>query len=459
MKKRITHRIFCLALVFILLAFALAACVYPTHTVTFVLGDGRENVVAEVSGAGLDYVPDAPSEDMVFAGWFKDEARTKPYLSKSVLTDITLYARFVKKGSAVVTFVYGDGITPDTTLVMSGALTEPKEPTRAGYIFNGWRNEATGQYYEFGTEPAEAFTVLSAVWQPVLSGVRFTVNLNGGGNASVSTLQYNAKPSVPSTPFRDGFVFTGWYANAECTAAFDFDAPLTKNTTVYAGWLADAGALGNELALGVLKAAVKVKVEQYEIGFLGSTNGIESVGSGIIYAKQGGYYYILTNEHVIERGSKYPNIEYTVYDAFGNEHEATLMAHDAAYDLAVVRIAVPEDSKLAVAKLGENDPARGDFLISVGNPGGLVNTVTYGNLCFYAEVPLSSGSSLDFEVGCHNAPIDHGSSGGAVLNDGLVIVGINFASATSSDGTALGAFIQISQVRKFLAASGCLFGL
>ena len=61
----------------------------------------------------------------------------------------------------------------------------------------------------------------------------------GNGGASYTSAQYvekGGKVAKPDDPSRPGFVFTGWFADADCKVPFDFSAPVSDNTAAYAGW-------------------------------------------------------------------------------------------------------------------------------------------------------------------------------------------------------------------------------
>ncbi len=448
--KKTTVRASLAALIVLLALCLLAACSEPTYTVTFVLADGRDNVVVDVTPTSELYVPESTEESLVFGGWFTDRECTHPFLGR-LSGDTTLYARFIEKGNFVVTFIYGNG-SGDTTLVMQGVLNEPTAPVRDGYAFMGWEDASTGLKYEFGTEPQDAHTVLVATWRAAVGGLNFTAYPENGADPEVYNVAYNALPKKPDTPKRDGYEFLGWYADKECTSPYDFTKPVVRDTAVYAGWTRDIASLGNEIAERVLLSAVKVN-SLHRSSEAGVTGGFTSVGSGVIYNYRSGYYYVLTNQHVVEDDSEYPLTEHLIYDAYGNEYNATLASlPDAAYDLAVLKF--PKGSReLNVASLSEWDVAVGSKVVSVGNPGGVMNTVTYGECKYHKEANVT-GSQVKFSIGWHDTPVSNGSSGGAVFNLALEVVGINFASNTDNDGSFnYGVFIPISRVREYLAAN------
>ena len=87
---------------------------------------------------------------------------------------------------------------------------------------------------------AEAGRILVSpgeVEQPEVTGVRLTFDNNyEGGGSSYAILGEGEATWVPSAPEREGYVFIGWYVDAECTELFVFGGTLEADTTVYAGW-------------------------------------------------------------------------------------------------------------------------------------------------------------------------------------------------------------------------------
>ena len=93
-----------------------------------------------------------------------------------------------------------------------------------------------------------------------------------------------------------------------------------------------------------------------------------SQGSGFFVSDDG---YLVTNNHVIEGGSKF-----TVVTSEGKELEAALIGADPRTDLAVLKVEAKE--KLTYVDFGNKRPRTGDWVVAVGNPFGLGGTVTAG---------------------------------------------------------------------------------
>ena len=121
------------------------------------------------------------------------------------------------------------------------------------------------------------------------------------------------------------------------------------------------------------------------------------------------------------------------------------------YDLALLCFRYNPTDKHMLEEIGiGEDPKVHDYVVALGTPSGLKNAITYGSVLEYGQIKAGDDESLKkvkFDVVIHNAPLDHGSSGGARLNTGGYLVGINFAGY--NDGT-YGCSIPISKVLEFL---------
>ena len=186
-----------------------------------------------------------------------------------------------------------------------------------------------------------------------------------------------------------------------------------------------------------------------------STEQYESQGSGVIYAKDDKYYYILTNHHVIDSDPDFPETSYTIYDCYGTEYNGTFVHSDATYDLAVIRITRGTEA-LCVASLASRDPKKGTNVAVLSTSNNLYNSLTYGKIreCKSVETHDKNGNidtNVAFPVLWHNAPMWDGGSGSVLLNMDMELVGINYAVATDNDGNFIYGFaISVSRVREYL---------
>ena len=147
------------------------------------------------------------------------------------------------------------------------------------------------------------------------------------------------------------------------------------------------------------------------------------LGSGVIVSQDG---YILTNHHVIDDSTR---IQVELSD--GRVVDGTLVGSDQPSDLAVVKIA---QKNLPVVAFGDSGAMRvGDIVLAVGNPLGVGQTVTMGIVSAKGRATgVGDGSFEDFLQ--TDAPINHGNSGGALVNTRGELVGINSQIVSPSGG-------------------------
>jgi len=148
-----------------------------------------------------------------------------------------------------------------------------------------------------------------------------------------------------------------------------------------------------------------------------------SLGSGVIVDADKGL--VLTNNHVIANADK---IAVTLKD--GRSFDAELVGADPESDLAVVRIPA---KNLTALPLGDSGQLRvGDFVVAVGDPFGLGQTVTSGIVSALGRHGVGRGGLQDYIQ--TDAPINPGNSGGALVNLRGELVGINAAIVSPSGG-------------------------
>ncbi len=150
---------------------------------------------------------------------------------------------------------------------------------------------------------------------------------------------------------------------------------------------------------------------------------VQGVGSGVIVNSQG---YILTNHHVVDGA-----LEIRVELTDGRSFTAKLVGSDPPSDLAVLKV---EAANLPTLALGDSDKVRvGDVVLAIGNPLGIGQTVTSGIISAKGRsTGLSDGSFEDFLQ--TDAAINRGNSGGALINAGGELIGINSQILSPSGG-------------------------
>ncbi|MGD7034231.1 DegQ family serine endoprotease [Methylotuvimicrobium buryatense] len=148
-----------------------------------------------------------------------------------------------------------------------------------------------------------------------------------------------------------------------------------------------------------------------------------SLGSGVIVDSAKGY--VLTNNHVIDKADK---IMVTLHD--GRQLDAKLIGADPEADVAVVQIAA---DNLVALPISNSDELRvGDFVIAIGSPFGLSQTVTSGIVSALGRSGLGIEGYEDFIQ--TDASINPGNSGGALVNLRGEFVGMNTAILAPGGG-------------------------
>lgn len=160
----------------------------------------------------------------------------------------------------------------------------------------------------------------------------------------------------------------------------------------------------------------------------------QSLGSGFIVDKDG---YILTNNHVVAGAN-----EIKVKLADGREFKAKVIGRDSKTDIALIKISSPFRD-LPTLPLGDSDSVQvGEWVIAVGNPFGLGNTVTQGIISATGRV-IGAGPYDNFLQ--TDAPINPGNSGGPLVNLKGEAVGI--CTAIVAGGQGIGFAIPINMAK------------
>jgi serine protease Do/serine protease DegQ len=165
-----------------------------------------------------------------------------------------------------------------------------------------------------------------------------------------------------------------------------------------------------------------------------------AAGSGVIVDAASGY--VLTNHHVI-KGAR----EVVVILKDGREFKARLVGSDAGTDIAVLKI---DAENLRALRLGDSDALSvGDFVLAIGNPFGIGQTVTSGIVSALGRSGLNIEGYEDFIQ--TDAAINPGNSGGALVNLKGELVGINTAIIGPAGGNVgIGFAVPSNMVRQVM---------
>jgi len=176
--------------------------------------------------------------------------------------------------------------------------------------------------------------------------------------------------------------------------------------------------------------------EFFERFFQGQPNAPRkerSLGSGFIISADG---YILTNNHVVDGAD-----EIKVKLADGRSFSAQIKGGDTKLDLALLKIDTGES--LPVAKLGDSGKLQvGEWVIAIGNPFGLEQTVTVGIVSAKGRV-IGAGPYDDFIQ--TDASINPGNSGGPLFNAAGEVIGINTAIIANGQGIGFATPVNAAQ--------------
>ena len=166
----------------------------------------------------------------------------------------------------------------------------------------------------------------------------------------------------------------------------------------------------------------------------------QSAGSGVIVDRARGY--VLTNNHVINNAQE---VVVTLKDR--RTLKARLVGTDPGTDIAVLKI---DAHNLAELRFGDSDAMNvGDFVVAIGNPFGIGQTVTSGIVSALGRTGLGIEGYEDFIQ--TDASINPGNSGGALVNLGGELIGINTAILGPSGGSAgIGFAVPSNMVRKVM---------
>jgi S1-C subfamily serine protease len=226
----------------------------------------------------------------------------------------------------------------------------------------------------------------------------------------------------------------GGFPTTKTTITHDITVPTTSVTSgqvepVRNGPLT-IGEIYRRVAPGVVQITATSEVvtpaDPFVNPFGPTVQTEEALGSGFVIDKAGD---IVTNDHVVA-GAK------TVRVSFSNNesYKATIVGADPTTDLAVLRVNANARA-LTPLQLGDSDRVQvGDEVVAIGNPFGLSRTVTAGIVSALQRQILSPNQYTIDHVIQTDAAINHGNSGGPLLNADGQVIGVNAQIDTGNSG-------------------------
>ena len=309
--------------------------------------DGFSSITSTATATGTYYSDDSTfTEDVdydeeitlptptrpgyTFNGWFDEEGNEYTDGAWSTTSDVTLYASWTANEYTIT--LDGNGVTPDDTTITVTYDTEFTLPEleRTGYTFNGWF-DADGNQVTSGTWTTSSDVTLTASWTAIdysitLEGAVFdktiTFNYNGSGDTDYTvTLSRGEVLDYPDIPTRSGYIFTGWYTDADCTEFYSFSEDIESDMTLYAGWMSVDSYYGT---YSIITTPVNYTSESY-------------------FSKISSYYnssyptriYVVANEtgtHSISYANQYSGPSYAQYISIVNKTTGETILSNTYYD-------------------------------------------------------------------------------------------------------------------------------
>jgi len=172
-----------------------AAWTTNSYTVSFDTYNGSAVPDLSVHYGDKAVQPAAPSRTgYLFAGWYTDRSYNTPFdFNHTAITgNLTLYAKWVTEAYTVTFNTYGGTVVPPIFVEYEGTVTEPVQPTRDGYIFDGWYTDGTlSRQFEFGTTPVTRDLTLYAGWKIKQVSIDNKDDNNKRSSDTVSTIISN----------------------------------------------------------------------------------------------------------------------------------------------------------------------------------------------------------------------------------------------------------------------------
>ena len=192
-------------------------------------------------------------------------------------------------------------------------------------------------------------------------------------------------------------------------------------------------ANGSALTIGEIyrstyKGVVEITVttSSTDTSPFGGGGTAQAQGSGFVYDTKGN---VVTNEHVVD-GAQSVSVRFWN----GNTYKATVVGSDPSTDLAVIKVDAPS-SILTPLTIGDSSKLLvGDGVVAIGSPFGLEETVTSGIVsALHRQMQAPNGFTINDSIQT-DAAINHGNSGGPLLNSQGAVVGVNAQIAGNTGG-------------------------
>jgi putative serine protease PepD len=179
-------------------------------------------------------------------------------------------------------------------------------------------------------------------------------------------------------------------------------------------------------------------------GFFGQSQGSTAQGSGFVYDTQGD---IVTDQHVVA-GANSMSVKFSN----GATYKATLVGSDASSDLAVIKVNAPASLLHPLALADSSTVQVGDGVVAIGSPFGLQGTITQGIVsALHRDITAPNNFTIQDSIQT-DAAINHGNSGGVLLNLNGDVIGVTAQIDSESGGNdGVGFAIPSNTVRSVVS--------
>ncbi len=205
----------------------------------------------------------------------------------------------------------------------------------------------------------------------------------------------------------------------------------------------------NQIYRRASRAVVEITVTSTSSsGFGGQTQ--QGLGTGFVIDKLG---HVVTNQHVVSDAESV-----TVRFSNGATYKGTVVGSDASTDIAVVKVDAPASLLVPLTFADSADVEVGDGVVAIGSPFGLEETVTSGIVsALHRQMTAPNNFAINDSIQT-DAAINHGNSGGPLLDNQARVIGVNAQIQSDSGGSdGVGFAIPSSTVRSIaqqIIASG-----
>lgn len=221
------------------------------HTVSFDTGtDTAIDPQQVLDGTTATRPADPVREGYTFTGWSTDKTgKTMFDFNTPVTSDVALVAQWTANRQTVTYDAQGGSDVAAQQVAYGSQAVRPGEPTRDGYVFEGWSTQTDdpdgSHIYDFNA-PVTGDITLYALWAPQEASVsanKLEIVMHVYDGVSYREhVKHGRKAVKPVDPIRSGYTFTGWSTDKAGKKLYDFATPVNAPLSLYAQWSQNPGS-------------------------------------------------------------------------------------------------------------------------------------------------------------------------------------------------------------------------